>query len=57
MISSNLFPYSDAYIIVKGTITVPNTAAAAAVVNDSNKKLISKNCAPFTDYITEINNT
>ena len=57
MISSNLFPYSDAYIIVKGTITVPNTAAAAAAVNDSNKKLISKNCAPFTDCITEINNT
>ena len=57
MISSNLFPYSDAYIIVKGTITVPNTAAASAAVNDSKKKLISKNCAPFTDCITEINNT
>ena len=29
MIRSNLCDYSDAYIHVKGTITVPNTAGAA----------------------------
>ena len=27
---SNLFDYSDAYMHVKGTITVPNTGTAAA---------------------------
>ena len=26
-------------------------------VNDTNKKIKFKNCAPFTDYITDINNT
>ena len=37
MISSSLCNYSDAYILVKGTITVPNTAGDAAV-NNTNKK-------------------
>ena len=32
-------------------------AAAGAVVNNTNKKVIFKNFAPFTDFITEINNT
>ena len=57
MIRSNLCDYSDAYILLKGTITVPNTAAAGAAVNNTNKKVIFKNCAPFTDCITEKNNT
>ena len=38
-------------------MTVPNTAAAGAAVNNTNKKVIIKNCDPFTDCITEINNT
>ena len=56
MIRSNLYDCSDAYILVKGTITVPNMAAAAvaAVANNSNKKVISKKCGPFTTCITEI---
>ena len=53
---SNLCDYCDAYILVKGTITVPNTAAAGAVVNNTNKKVMFKNCAPFNDCITQINN-
>ena len=57
MIRSSLYDYSDAYISVKGTITVPNTAAAGAVVNNTNKKVVFKNCAPFSSCITEINNT
>ena len=57
MISSNLCDYSDAYILVKGIITVLNTAAECAEVNNTNKKLIFKNCAPFNDCITEINYT
>ena len=56
MIKSNLCDCSDAYILVKGTITFPNmaAAAAAAVANNSNKKVISKKCGPFTTCITEI---
>ena len=57
MIRSSLCDYSDAYILVKVTITVPNTAAQGAAVNNINKKKISKNCTPFTTCITEINNT
>ena len=57
LIRSNLCDYSDAYIFVKGTITVPNTVAAGAAVNNTNKKVIAKNCTPFTSCITEINNT
>ena len=37
MIRSCLCDYSDAYILVKGTITVPDTSAAGAAVNNTNK--------------------
>ena len=57
MLKSSLCDYGDAYILVKGTITVNNTAAADADANNTNKKVIFKNCAPFTNYISEINNT
>ena len=57
MLKSSLFDYSDAYILVKGTITVNKTAAANADANTTNKKVIFKNCAPFTNWISEINNT
>ena len=57
MIRSSLCDYSDAYILVKGTITVPNMVAAGAAVNNTNKKAKFKNCAPFTDCLTVINNT
>ena len=57
MISANLCDHSDAYILVKGTITVPNMAAAGASVNNTNKKLIFENCTPFTNCIAEISNT
>ena len=57
MFTSSLCYYSDAYILVKGTITVPNMAAATAVSNNGNKKVIFKNRASFTDCTSEINNT
>ena len=57
MIRSNLCDYSDAYILVKETIGVPNTATEGAAVNNTNKEVVFKNCAPFTNCITEINNT
>ena len=57
MLKSSLCDYSDAYILVKGTITVNDTAAADANANNTNKKVIFKNFAPFTNCISEINNT
>ena len=54
---SSLCDYSDAYILVKGRITVNNTAAAGADASNSNKKIIFKNCAPFTKCISRINGT
>ena len=48
MLKSSLCDYSDAYILVKGTISVVNTADA---------EVIFKNCALFTDWISEISNT
>ena len=56
ILKSSLCDYSDAYILVKGTISVNNTAAAGAAVNNNDKKVIFKNCAPFTNCISEINN-
>ena len=57
MLKSSLCDYSDAYILVKGTITVNNNAAAGAAANNTNKKVILKNCAPFTNCMSGINNT
>ena len=59
MLKSSLRNCSNAYIHVKGTKIIPNTAtaAAAAAAATCRKKYIFKNCAPFTDCISEINNT
>ena len=57
MLKSIFCDYSDAYILVKGTIIVPDTSAAGATANNTNKKEIFKNCMPFTNCISEINNT
>ena len=57
MLKSSLCDYGDAYILVKGTISVNNTAAHSAAANNTNKKVIFKNCAPFTNCISEVNNT
>ena len=43
MIRSNLCSYSDAYIVVKGIVTVKGTDNA----NKRNKKLVCKRNAPF----------
>ena len=57
IIRSNLCDYSDSYILAKGTKTVANTVTVGAAVININKKVIFKNYAPFTNCITEINNT
>ena len=38
MLKSGLSDYRDAYILVKGTISVNNTAADGAAANNTNKK-------------------
>ena len=52
MLRSSLCDYSDAYILVKGNITVNNTAAAGAAATNTNKKVIFKNCPPLTTLLT-----
>ena len=55
MLRTSLCDYSDAYVLVKGPITVANTATANTDANNTNKKVIFKNCAPFTRCISRIN--
>ena len=58
MLRSNLCDYSDAYILVKGTITVmaPGANNNANNVRDKrNRPLILENNAPFVSCMTRIN--
>ena len=59
MLKSNLCDYSDAYILVKGTITIDGDGAdvAAGRANKRDEGVAFKNCAPFINCISEINNT
>ena len=59
MLKSSLCDYSDAHIPVKGTITITGAGADAAArkADERNKGVAFKNCAPFTNRISEINNT
>ena len=51
-----LHNYSDTYKHAKATITVPNTAAQSAAVNNTDKKVIFKNYSPFTNCLSKIYN-
>ena len=52
MLRSDLYDYSDAYIVVEGKITVTNPD------DDAYDKILAfKNHAPFNSCITKINNT
>ena len=57
MLRSNLCDYADAYILVKGTVTITGTGDydAAKRLDERNKGGIFKNCAPFTKCISRIN--
>ena len=57
MLKSGLCNFGDAYILVKGNITANNTAASDADANNASRRVIFKNCALFTNCISEINNT
>ena len=56
MLNSSLCDYSDAFVLVNGAI-VPNTAGTSQPANNIGIEVVFKNCAPFTDCISEINNT
>ena len=59
MLKSSLCDYSDAYILVKGTIIIAEAGddAAARQADERDKGIAFKNCAPFINCINEINNT
>ena len=59
MLRSNLCDYADADILVKETITITGAGNddAAKRLDERNKGVIFKNCAPFTKCISRINNT
>ena len=59
MLRSNLCDYADAYILVKGRITITGAGAdgAARRADERDKGVIFKNCAPFTKCINRRNNT
>ena len=54
MLRSSLCDYSDACILVKGNISVNNTAGAGTAINNANKKAILKNCTPLTNCISKL---
>ena len=58
MLKSSLCDYSDAYILVKGTIKINGIGAddAARQADGRDKGASFKNCAPFINCISEINN-
>ena len=59
MIKSSLCDYSDAYILVKGRISITGAGADADArqADERNKGVIFKNFAPFTNCKIKINNT
>ena len=58
MLYSSLCDYSNAYILVKGRITITGTGdnAAERQANERKKEVIFKNCAPFINCEREIEN-
>ena len=59
MLKSSLCDYSDAYILVTGTITITGAEAddPAKRADERNRGVIFENCVSFTNSINEINNT
>ena len=56
MLRSDLCDYSDAYILVNGTVTVNSIVNGAEnEINRRNRPLLLKNNAPFVSCITTIN--
>ena len=55
MLRSDLFDFTDAYIVVKGTITLTKTNERG-IIDIRNRFLAFKNNAPFTNCVSKINN-
>ena len=55
MLRSDLCDFSDAYIVVKGDITLTKTNGRG-IIDIRNRFLASKNNTPFTNCISKINN-
>ena len=60
MLKSNLYDYSDTYILVSGTIVIigetENETEESKRTDERNEELIFKNCAPFAECASEISN-
>ena len=58
MLKSSLCDYSVAYILVKGKITITEAGdnAAARQVDEIDKDVGFKNCAPFISHKSDVNN-
>ena len=59
MLKSSVCDYSDAYVLAKGKITITGEGddAAARQADERDKGVAFKDCAPFTNCISETNNT
>ena len=59
MLKSSYCGYSDAYKLVKERITITGAGdnVAGRQADERNKGKVFKNCTPFTNCISEINNT
>ena len=59
MLKYSLCDYRDAYLLVKGKITITGAGddEVARQADERDKDVAFKNCAPFTNCISEINNT
>ena len=59
MLKSSLCDCSDVYILFKRKITITGAGddAAAKQADEVDKDVAFKNCAPFTNCISEMNNT
>ena len=59
MIRSNLCDYSDACILVRGTTKINGSRDndTAKRTGHRNKRIILKDCAPFNECLSNINNT
>ena len=58
MLRSSLCDYADAYIPVKGTTTITGAGDddTEKRLDERDKGAIFKNCAPFTKFLSKINN-
>ena len=53
MLKLSLCDYSDAYTLVKGTVSIVSVPPPAENLNNSDKEVVFKNCASFTDILVK----